>query len=79
MDFQIVKIDGFNEIIPRETSLAVTFELRNIFVQQDRFGQIELITNFLQCLEYLMSASVITGILNAGVFKHMIIFKYLSP
>lgn len=79
LDFQIVKVDCLNEIITRKTSLAVTFELRNVFVKPDRFGQIELITDFLQRPEYLVGTSIVTGICNTGVLKHMIVFKYPSP
>ena len=79
LDFQIVKADGFNKVVTRKASFAETLELRNVFVQPDWFGQIELVTDFLQRLKYFVSASVITGICNAGVLKHVIVFKYLSP
>ena len=79
LDFQIVKVDCLNEIITRKTSLAETFEIRNVFIQPDRFSQIELVTDFFQRPEYLVGAGVIAVISNAGVLKHMIVFKYLSP
>lgn len=79
LNFQIVKVDCLNEIITRKTGLAVTFEFRNVFIQPDRLGKIELVTHLLQRPEYLMGTCVITGICNAGVLKHMIVFKYFSP
>lgn len=79
LDFKVVEVYDLNEVITRKTSFIVTFKLRNVFVQPDGFGQIELVTDFFQRPEDLVGAGVIAGICNARVLKHMIVFKYLSP
>lgn len=79
MDFQIIKLNGLDEIVLRESGLVMALEVLNGGIQPDRFTQVKLIAYFLQGTEYLVGARIVTAILNHSVFDHMIVLEFLSP
>lgn len=79
LDFQIVEIDVFDEIVLRKPHFAAALEICNVFVQPDRPPQVELSTDFVQSAKYLVCACICAAVLNTGVLQQVIVFKGSSP
>lgn len=55
-------------------------KLVNIGFQPDRFAEIELVTDFLQCLkDHGGSGKCIVADADCGILQHPVFFKYFSP
>lgn len=78
MNLQIIKINGIHKIILIESCLVMSFEFINIMIQPDRFAEIELITDRVQSIEYLMRSGLIRLIADYSVAQDMIVFKFFS-
>ena len=79
LNFQIIKIDGFDETVPGKAGLIITLEIRNIYIQPDGGGEVKLMTDLVQSMEDLMRTGVSTAILQADILQNMIAFNDFCP
>lgn len=79
LDLQIVKIDGLYKTVLGKTGFVVTFKVCNIHIQPDGRTEIKLMADFVQRVKNFMGTGIVTAVLDAGVFQHMIIFKNFGP
>ena len=79
MDFQIIKIDFFHEVLLAEPGLRPFPELRNIGIQPDRLRQIEITAEPGQGMHHLMRTRIVRFILDDLVPHKVVISKNLSP
>ncbi len=79
VNFQIVKINGFNEIILTEAGLRMAFEFVDGGIQPDRLSKIKLITDLVYCGKDLVGAGVCCIIADHGIPQQMVISEYFSP
>lgn len=67
LNFQIIEVYLFNEIILCKARPAMSLEVRNRRFQPDGLTKIELHTDFIQSVEYFMSAGIIAAIFDDSI------------
>ena len=63
LNFQIIKINGVDEVVLGKAGLAVTLKFRNIGVQPDGFAQIKLPAEFINPSKNFVRAGICGGVL----------------
>jgi len=76
MNFQIIKINGLDKIILRESGFIMALEIPDRSIKPDRLSKIEPVAYFIQRAEHLVRPRILPGIFDDGISDQMIIFKY---
>jgi len=79
LNLQMIKIDGFDEVVLIKADLGEAPEVRYIFVQPDGSGEIKFIAGLLQSMKNLMRAGILGGILDADGFDDMSVVQGFDP
>ena len=80
MNFQKVKINGFNKAVLIKTCLGLAFEFIDVLIQPNRISQIEFMADLLQPGEHFTGpVQLCAAVIYNGILYQMIIFKNFSP
>lgn len=79
LNFQIVKVNAFDEIILGKSYFAVSFEIGNGFVQPDWSSQVKLEADFIQRPKYFVGAGIFAAVADAGILQQVIVLKGSCP
>ena len=79
LNFQIIKVNAFYEVVLCKPYLAVAPEIRYGFVQPHRPSQVEPAAYFIQGAENLVCPGIRSAVFNTGVLQHVIVFKSSCP
>lgn len=77
--FQIIKCNVLHEAVGKKSRLAVPFKFGNVGIKPYRLAKVKLVTDFLDCMENLVCASLRAVVAYHGILKHVVILKGSCP
>lgn len=79
LNFQIIKINLFNEAVLAEPCPVMALEFTDVGIQPDGLFQIQCIADLFQALKNLVGAGIPVIDAADGIPEQMIVFPYFSP